>query len=147
MGKRTIPRHIHVHAERLITGWMIPAESGPTVYRHVAADGQVLYVGCSRNLADRTRGHKKSPWFMEIRTIVWERHETMLQAHKAEVAEIRRLDPPHNVAHTSREPFYIRRPNTAQRRMQELDAAARAVDAGHYSPFASLVQIMRAAVG
>jgi hypothetical protein len=41
-----------------------------TVYGHVGADGQLLYIGCTIDLHNRTRSHKySSPWFVDGVTV------------------------------------------------------------------------------
>ena len=70
------------------------------VYRALAADGRVLYIGCSTMFGSRLRGHAASTaWFKEVASIAVEHHATYGDARRAEAAAIEAENPPHNTHH------------------------------------------------
>lgn len=60
------------------------------LYRHYAADGRLLYIGLSQNLATRHAAHRngpQSPWFSEVETITFEELPAPLDKAAALAAE------------------------------------------------------------
>lgn len=67
------------------------------LYRHFDAQGRLLYVGISVNVAYRLMQHMQgSPWADEIRSITVEIFETREAAMKAEREAVARENPLHN---------------------------------------------------
>lgn len=66
------------------------------VYRCFNADGQLLYVGCSRDTLKRTHGH---PWHRQTTTITVEWFPDRYSAMEAEAAAITEERPLLNVQH------------------------------------------------
>lgn len=62
---------IIVAAESIQTRSETPlSERAHSVYRHVGADGEVLYIGCTVDVVDRSKAHKRqSPWFTSTTTV------------------------------------------------------------------------------
>lgn len=73
-------------------------DGGGVVYRHFAADGTLLYVGCSANPLHRTAIHaSQSPWFRQIARIEIAHFDSGHDAAAAEAHAIRTENPIHNV--------------------------------------------------
>lgn len=73
------------------------------LYRFFDGEGQLLYVGITKKLAQRWTYHSKTkPWWPQVdrREVEW--HETREDAESAEVEAIRNEDPLHNVTHSRR---------------------------------------------
>jgi excinuclease UvrABC nuclease subunit len=78
------------------------------VYLHLAADGSVLYVGCTIRPRHRQYEHRRrSPWWAEVADIQvigpWRVHRAALD-EEANLIEF--FDPAHNLRHTERESEY-----------------------------------------
>jgi hypothetical protein len=73
-------------------------QDAPTVlYRFFDGEGKLLYVGISRNPAERFGVHKHSaPWWDEATSCTWERFATAPQAVSAERAAIIAESPVYN---------------------------------------------------
>jgi DNA polymerase-3 subunit epsilon len=80
---------------------------GPGVYRFVRRNGDVLYVGKATSLRKRVAGHFKSrgrvterglELLTQVHDIVHTETATLLEAAILETDEIKRIDPPYNVA-------------------------------------------------
>lgn len=78
------------------------------VYWLYDSDDQLLYVGCSTRPMWRVTSHRKNPWGPAIARVVTHQYPNRRAAAAAEIAEIRRLDPPHNVMFTTRDNNPIR---------------------------------------
>jgi hypothetical protein len=86
-------------------------ESEHWVYKHQAADGSVLYVGCTVDRDARLRQHEReSAWYPHIAETSYEGPFTRADGLAREAALIASLDPPNNVAYTRRD--FRRRANT-----------------------------------
>lgn len=73
---------------------------GVAIYRHYAADGELLYVGASLKPIQRLETHKAmSPWFYEIATVTIEWLEVGVDAHAAERKAIHDEAPKYNKAY------------------------------------------------
>lgn len=70
------------------------------VYRLLAADGAVLYVGCSSRFTRRLADHRKKAWFSEVASWTTETFPDRETARAAERELIALLSPPHNLLHT-----------------------------------------------
>ena len=67
------------------------------VYKYLAADGSVLYVGCTHDLNARHRAHsKRAPWFSEAVDRVHQTYSDMWYGRVAERVAIICHRPPHN---------------------------------------------------
>src|SRR5580765_5931981 len=77
------------------------------LYRHYARNGELLYVGISRNGVGRQNQHlKNAEWWAEIGHIaIGERFATRKAAEEAEQWAIRRERPKYNVVHTKPPPL------------------------------------------
>jgi hypothetical protein len=76
------------------------------VYRHVAADGSVLYVGCTIHKDARQATHARtSAWFPLVAEIVYEGPFEREPGFDRETEQIHKFDPPHNFVGTSRYVF------------------------------------------
>lgn len=68
-----------------------------TVYRAYAADGTLLYVGCTDHREKRISAHAKgSPWFAAVDRWTFEEYPTREEALRVETAAIRAERPVHN---------------------------------------------------
>ena len=68
------------------------------VYSHYDAQGQLLYVGCSRNPTRRFWEHKcRSEWAQQVKRTEIEWHDTRASALAAEANAIAELSPSENV--------------------------------------------------
>ncbi len=69
------------------------------MYRLFDAQGDLLYIGMSRNIKERVRGHElKQPWGYQITGATYEAYETRHAASIAERDAIRDEEPRFNVA-------------------------------------------------
>lgn len=78
----------------------VPVEKGLYVYRHLDAGGVVLYVGRTKNPAQRFANHvasKVSWWFDQVVAIEYERYEFEDAAERREIDLIDELKPPCNL--------------------------------------------------
>lgn len=76
----------------------LPTEPGPAVYRAIAADGSVLYVGVTGHLFTRLAQHRKdSLWWPEATEVDWVIFPDRRRAERAEAHAIARHRPPYNV--------------------------------------------------
>jgi len=66
------------------------------LYRHFDAQGNLLYVGISRNAAARLRGHKIASWYDDISSITIEHFKTKSAAADAEWRAIQSEHPKFN---------------------------------------------------
>lgn len=69
-----------------------------TVYLHIDAAGNVLYVGCTENLEQRTAAHSPhAKWWPEVATVETDSVQPSFDAGRARERElIWRYDPPFN---------------------------------------------------
>lgn len=73
------------------------------VYYHFAADGDLLYVGCTTNPFARFGYHRSvSSWGRSVARIEIKWFDSHAEALEFEQAEIQKLNPPHNRLHTTR---------------------------------------------
>ncbi|HDS1216263.1 TPA: GIY-YIG nuclease family protein [Stenotrophomonas maltophilia] len=71
------------------------------LYRHFNAAGDLLYVGISISIMQRTRTHGyAAAWFRDVSRITVAWHPTRAEAEKAERVAIREEKPRFNKAHT-----------------------------------------------
>lgn len=76
----------------------VPA--GFVVYRMYGLKGELIYVGCTNNLARRVREHRcKSPWWPEVTSMAYDPAESQEDALKAECFLIKTEHPTHNIQH------------------------------------------------
>lgn len=81
-----------------------------TVYRHIADDGQVLYIGMTSNPKHREIGHRReSAWWPQVARVEYEPQPDRDAALAREMELIRLYDPPHNIVGT---PRWQRHPQT-----------------------------------
>jgi len=76
------------------------------VYRLHGADGEVIYVGRSVNVARRISKHNtfpRKPWIEDVRSVSMFGPMSREEAIAAERREIGRLQPPGNIALTARD--------------------------------------------
>lgn len=74
------------------------------VYRLYAADGFLLYVGCSWNVYQRLGDHAvNKPWFERVARVEIDEYPTEVEARTVEREMIRREQPPGNVKNTLRD--------------------------------------------
>lgn len=72
-----------------------------TVYLHLDSEGRVLYVGCSRNVAQRSKKHaSRSRWWPEVVEVREVGTWTRRLALGVEKGLIVQYDPPGNYVHT-----------------------------------------------
>lgn len=99
---RRVPRRFPLPRER-----RLELPDRPGVYRLLRAGGAVLYVGKATSLRHRVSGHfhagagrseRALELLTQVRDVSWLAAETALEAALLEVDEIKRLDPPFNVA-------------------------------------------------
>lgn len=70
------------------------------LYRHFAADGELLYAGISLSWPTRTKSHVRgSPWFDQVAEVKIEKFATRQQALQAEKEAIKTEKPRFNVIH------------------------------------------------
>lgn len=68
------------------------------LYRHLDADGRLLYIGIARDASKRLAGHRaQSPWFAEIAAIKIDTFDTREEAAAAERRAVIEEKPLHNV--------------------------------------------------
>lgn len=78
------------------------------LYRHISADGELLYVGIALTPVERMRDHKKgSRWFEQVATVTLEWFDTRALALAAEAAAIKAERPVYNKTHSGRLPRKI----------------------------------------
>lgn len=86
------------HAPHVTLPDVIPARCGHLVYIVRDVDGQVLYVGVTRNLYRRLASHtSRSPWFSAASTISLLPCRTRHAAEALERRTITSLRPKHNI--------------------------------------------------
>ena len=98
---RRVPRRFPLPRER-----RLELPDRPGVYRLLRAGGAVLYVGKATSLRHRVSGHfhaagrgeRALEMLTQVRDVSWSVAETALEAALLEADEIKRLDPPFNVA-------------------------------------------------
>lgn len=75
------------------------AEARHYVYRHYDANGQILYVGCAMDVEARFRQHmyERTWWAQRVARTKVTVHPNRAEGLRVEKAEIRRLEPIHNV--------------------------------------------------
>lgn len=89
----------------------MPLTAPTFVYRLKAADGSLLYVGCSANPGARLREHQRAqPWAERIATMDVETHPSRADALAAEAAAIKAETPAYNDVH------HLTNPHRAGRR-------------------------------
>lgn len=71
------------------------------LYRLVAADGTLLYVGITNNVASRFSGHARKGWWAEVAEGLVEFHPDRESLEDAERQAIRAEKPLYNVAHST----------------------------------------------
>ncbi len=70
------------------------------VYRLYNADNELLYVGTTNNLERRMQSHRyDKPWWPNVADIQTETFASAVEAVEAERAQIKSLEPKHNVIH------------------------------------------------
>ena len=70
------------------------------VYKFLAADGTVLYVGCTANPGTRMKQHQyQQPWFPDVSRVEMDCHPSEEEGLAAERAAIKALRPTHNAKH------------------------------------------------
>lgn len=77
-----------------------PIEKGHYVYKHIASDGSVLYVGRTKNPLTRLANHvasRTSWWFDQVWSIEYTRYAFESAAAHAEQLLIAELRPPCNL--------------------------------------------------
>lgn len=72
------------------------------VYRHFSLDGELLYIGSSINVSQRTKAHVGKIWFSEIANITLEHHQNRRDALDAERKAIKSESPKYNIMHTKK---------------------------------------------
>ena len=73
-----------------------------TVYAHIDADNNVLYVGQSSWPDKRTRQHKQNAaWWPKVATVEYVANLPSIKARDLERRLIETFDPPHNYMHTA----------------------------------------------
>lgn len=76
-----------------------PTETGCSLYRHLNADGRLLYVGISGDPVFRYRyGHADKAWAHQVATVDVEQFPYRWMARQAELVAIARERPLHNIA-------------------------------------------------
>lgn len=76
-------------------------EGRAAVYRLFAADGELLYIGCSNNPDSRCKAHRhRKPWWREVAKRTDEWYETRDAADAAETDAIKAEKPKYNVRGT-----------------------------------------------
>ena len=73
-----------------------------TIYVVRNAAGDVIYVGCTYDLASRMASHRYAPWWSEKATVETETRPDLYTALTRESELIREFDPPFNYIGTSR---------------------------------------------
>ena len=72
------------------------------VYHHRDASGAYLYVGYTGNITKRTHDHSmNSRWWDDVANVEWFPYESAALARRAEIDDIKRLQPLHNRKHKS----------------------------------------------
>jgi len=127
------------------------AQNRPGVYRMVAPDGRVLYVG--KSVRVRTRllsyfrlppGSKGHEILGHTRSIEWEYAPSEFAALLTEMKSIKRWRPPYNVVHKRDRAFcFIRLTREAAPRLQAV-RRVRADGARYYGPFAGPFRVREA---
>lgn len=74
------------------------------VYRHFSADGELLYIGMSICVSQRTKAHSTKEWFKEISSITLEHHDSLPDARYAEICAIKNESPKYNRVHSKNPP-------------------------------------------
>jgi predicted GIY-YIG superfamily endonuclease len=87
------------------------------VYRLWAEDGTLLYIGSAYDPEERCKAHHKRPWWPMVHTRTEKWYGDRWAAWAAEMEQIRREEPPHNVMGTSR---YVAPDTPGMRRRNEL---------------------------
>ena len=68
-----------------------------TLYRCWSASGELLYIGCSRDVKRRLYAHRRKPWWPEVASVTTEDYEDGFGGFWAEKAAIQAEQPRHNV--------------------------------------------------
>ena len=71
------------------------------VYTFLDADGQPLYVGCTRNIQDRIYDHRGKTWWLDVASIELVGPTTREIGRAIERHLIGALEPPYNKVHTA----------------------------------------------
>lgn len=74
------------------------------VYRHFSASGELLYIGMSICVSQRTKAHSTKEWFREISSITLEHHNSLPDARYAEIWAIKNENPKYNRTHSKNPP-------------------------------------------
>jgi excinuclease ABC subunit C len=127
------------------------AENRPGVYRMVAPDGRVLYVGKSVRVRTRllsyfrlAAGTKGREILSHTRSNEWEYAPSEFAALLAEMKSIKRYRPPYNVVHKRDRAFcFIRLTRDAAPRLQAV-RRVRADGARYYGPFGGPLRVREA---
>jgi hypothetical protein len=89
-----------------VKAWKPPAKKDrwarqTTLYRHYAANGELLYVGISLSHMTRMAAHRcKARWFQQVANITLEHFDSFSAARKAEQEAIRAERPRYNTQHS-----------------------------------------------
>ena len=87
---------------RVIPELLTDKEAPTALYRHYSSNGELIYVGISKNPYRRTGEHKAlSEWFDKVSTIKIEWLPTREEALKAEKAAIKNENPKFNIVHNA----------------------------------------------
>lgn len=73
------------------------------LYRLLAADGTLLYVGITCKLGRRFSQHRhEKPWWSQVAGVMLSYYDSQAEAEEAETAAIRSENPLHNIRSTPR---------------------------------------------
>jgi excinuclease UvrABC nuclease subunit len=73
------------------------------VYSHLDAEGRILYIGVTAYPETREKTHKRnSPWYADVTETQYEGPYPLEAAGRREVELISQIEPPNNIADTSR---------------------------------------------
>lgn len=77
----------------------MPGEPQYCVYDIISASGRLLYVVVTGQFSTRADQHRSNPFFpRRAKIVIASRHHDPIEAHKAEIARIAEMNPPHNQA-------------------------------------------------
>jgi excisionase family DNA binding protein len=77
----------------------------PVVYRLIARDGTLLYIGSTKNIGSRLQSHARvQPWWPHVKNVGLQHFKTIEDARRAEAVAIYVDRPQHNAAQPSVRP-------------------------------------------